>query len=99
MGHPVKTTCIGILLLIAALLPACGRNEKPAPPPPNPTASAQSDGSLVASKEGLKKLAADTNPYIRNNAKAALESWEAKDYTAAAVAMQKIISLCRTDDE
>jgi hypothetical protein len=48
------------------------------------------------SKEGLKSLCTDPNPYISNNAKHALSSWEAKDYTAAAIGMRKIISLCRS---
>ncbi len=100
MKHPVKTIGICILLISTAWLPACGRKEKSAsPPPPNAGGTPQADGTLVASKDGLKKLTADANPYIRNNAKAALQSWEAKDYTAAVIAMQKIIGLCRSDDE
>ena len=48
------------------------------------------------SKEGLKGLCKDPNPYISNNARHALSSWEAKDYSAAATAMRKIMSLCRS---
>jgi hypothetical protein len=48
------------------------------------------------SRDGLKSLCTDPNPYISNNAKHALSSWEAKDYRAAATGMQKIISLCQS---
>jgi hypothetical protein len=48
------------------------------------------------SKDGLKSLCKDPNPYISNNAKHALSSWEAKDYSAAATGMRKIISLCQS---
>ncbi len=48
------------------------------------------------SKEGIASLCGDENAYIRNNAKQALESWESQDYPRAVIAMQKVLSLCRS---
>lgn len=93
---PLKSILLLTLLVVAA--PGCGSKEK-APPPPGSDAVAQAGDRLQPSKDGLTKLSADTNPYIRNNAKQALESWEAKDYAAAVIAMQKVISLCKSETQ
>lgn len=86
------------------LLGACGRNESTAgkeqgaAPSVNATETATAGSPLPEpSKEGLKKLCSDTNPYIRNNAKQGLSAWEARDYTTAVISMQKIITLCKSE--
>ncbi len=85
-------------LLLVIVIAGCSQKEKtPTPAPSDP--STQSSETLQPSKDGLRKLSADANPYIRHNAKAALESWEARDYTAVVIAMQKIVSLCRSESQ
>jgi hypothetical protein len=88
------------------------KEAAPSPPPPEAatadtppeTAPAAADpnatpatGTMPApSKDGLTRLCSDQNAYIRNNAKQALESWDAGEYAAAVIALQKVMSLCKT---
>jgi hypothetical protein len=76
--------------------PATGQAvPKPVAPAAQGNARAPDEGVIPEpSKEGLKNLCADPNPYISNNAKHALSCWEAKDYSAAATGMRKVMSLC-----
>jgi len=101
-----------LLLATALTLPVAGCERKPTeskvldsptarvvaePPAPKGNAPAPEQGALPEpSKEGLRNLCADPNPYVSNNARHALSRWEAKDYIAAATGMRKIMSLCRT---
>jgi hypothetical protein len=80
------------------LEPAAGQAAaEPAAPAAQGDARAPDAGVMPQpSKDGLKSLCADPSPYISNIARHAQSSWEAKDYSAAATGMRKIISLCRS---
>ncbi len=97
-------------LALAVVFAGCHRKTTESKMPEPPTGQAAADPAAAAaqggarapgagatpetSKDGLKSLCTDPNPYIRNNAKHALSCWEAKDYSAAATGMRKVTSLC-----
>ena len=77
--------------------PAASREATSAPPATAAEGRVADAGSLPEpSKEALVNLCADPNPYISNIAKHALSSWEAKDYKAVAIAMGKLVALCKS---
>ncbi|MFO1458995.1 MAG: hypothetical protein U1G08_06260 [Verrucomicrobiota bacterium] len=98
---------LGILCL-AALFSGCGRKAREtsspgtAPVAASPVAeganSSESTASPTAPEVGdvqsLKALVeSNPSPVIRNNAKAALDSWKRKDYASAVVYLKTVMSL------
>jgi hypothetical protein len=105
----MKTPLLAVIAL-ALLAAGCSRKKTesmaPEPAAQPPAAASQGDAGApvegaapAPSKDGLKSLCSDPNLYIRNIAKHALSSWEAKDYSAAATGMRKIMNLCRSADQ
>jgi hypothetical protein len=78
---------IGLVILVAG----CNR-KKAEVNPPEPAANQPSEPS----QEGLGSLCGDSNPYISNIAKHAMEFWKVKDYRSAVIEMKKLIGLSRT---
>ena len=73
---------------------------EPAAPAADGEARTPEAGAMpTPSKDGLVSLSTDPNPYIRNNAKHALSSWERKDYIAVAIGMRKLMNLCRSTSQ
>ncbi len=56
--------------------------------------------TITTPEAGLAKLAGDhSNPYLANNAKAALEAWNRRDYDQSVVYLQTILNLRLTPDQ
>lgn len=91
----------------------CHRPATPDDPGANSTSTAatptpDSDGvrpatapdPRVGAVESLKLLAHESaNPYLKNNAKAALEAWNQRDYDQAVVYVKTMISLQLTPEQ
>ena len=89
---------LAVLILAIALTPGCGKKKTRLPAPTVATNAAAEPGGIAApSRNGLVRLTSESNAYIRNNAKAALASWDEQDYTSAVIAVQKIMSLCESE--
>ena len=99
---------LGILCL-SALVSGCGRKapeSSPSPGTPPVTASPASETASpadpstsnaaleVGDVRSLKALVdSNPSPVVRNNAKAALDSWNRKDYASAVVYLKTVMSL------
>ncbi|MBL9173554.1 MAG: hypothetical protein JNL10_08475 [Verrucomicrobiales bacterium] len=96
------------ILCLAAVISGCGRKAaESAPPAPAPVAASPStdaasspEGSApapapeVGDVRSLKALVeSNPSPVVRNNAKAALDSWNGKDYASAVVFLKTVMGL------
>ncbi len=67
-------------------------SDRPAVPTPSE--------AITTPEAGLARLAGDhSNPYLANNAKAALEAWNRRDYDQSVVYLQTILNLRLTPDQ
>ncbi len=102
----------GLLLCLVAAIGCRKAEPKDAPSAPISTPeSANSDPlarpaaptvaeTVPAPEAVLAKLAGDhSNPYLANNAKAALEAWNRRDYDQSVVYLQTLLNLRLTPDQ
>ena len=83
----------------APLVPAPISESGTATVPDRPAVPAPSE-AITTPEAGLAKLAGDhSNPYLANNAKAALEAWNRRDYDQSVVYLQTIVNLRLTPDQ
>lgn len=101
------------LLLCGLIAVGCRKAEpKESPAPPGPAAESPAIDAVprpaaptvveggAGPEAGLAKLAGDhLNPYLSNNAKAALEAWNRRDYDQSVVYLQTILNLRLTPDQ
>ncbi len=81
------------------LVPAPISQAGTATVPDRPAVPAPSE-AITTPEAGLAKLAGDhSNPYLANNAKAALEAWNRRDYDQSVVYLQTIVNLRLTPDQ
>lgn len=67
---------------------------------PDRPAVATPSEAITTPEAGLAKLAGDhSNPYLANNARAALEAWNRRDYDQTVVYLQTILNLRLTPDQ
>jgi siderophore synthetase component len=87
-------------VLAIALCVGAGCSRKASPPTATDSSSTNAVIEAVApvdaAKQGLTRLCDDESAYIKNNARQALASWESRDYQSAVIALQKVVSLCRS---
>ena len=102
----MRTLLLGLALTVLAAGCSRKKTEATAPElaasqqsaPASQAAAADApiaDASSIAqpSKEGLVSLCSDPNPYISNNAKHSLSSWEAEDYKAAVLGIGRLLAI------
>ena len=81
------------------LVPAPISESGTATVPDRPAVPSPSE-AITTPEAGLAKLAGDhSNPYLANNAKAALEAWNRRDYDQSVVYLQTILNLRLTADQ